>query len=196
MRKLALVLYQVRACGTTLEAGTVKRYDKAISKSSTRSKIGTVHNRDTFRQPDFLMPRTSKAATIVQPGQIEVREYDVPSLPKGGLLMKVEMSGICGTDKHTYRGETTQYGGTVNEQISPFPLILGHENVGFVVEVSPGKTDFYGRRLREGDRITMCPDGVCGRCYNCQYIFGYSWCEEWRGYGNSFRADQQPLMGG
>jgi len=142
------------------------------------------------------MPPTAKAATIVQPGKIEVREYEVPPCPAGGLIMKTEMSGICGTDKHTYRGETTQYGGTVNQQTSPFPLIPGHENVGIVVEVSPGKTDFYGQPIREGDRITMCPDVVCGECYNCRHIFGYSWCEKWRGYGNSFRADQHSLMGG
>jgi L-iditol 2-dehydrogenase len=142
------------------------------------------------------MRPTAKAATIVEPGKIEVREYEVPPCPAGGLIMKTEMSGICGTDKHTYRGETTQYGGTVNQQTSPFPLIPGHENVGIVVEVSPGKTDFYGQPVREGDRITMCPDVVCGECYNCRHIFGYSWCENWRGYGNSFRADQHPLMGG
>ena len=127
---------------------------------------------------------------------MELREYQVPPLPEGGLLMKVEMSGICGTDKHTFRGETTQYGGTVNEQTSPFPLIPGHENVGIVVEASAGKTDFYGHPIREGDRITMCPDVVCGECYQCRHIFGYTWCEHWRGYGNSFRADLQPLMGG
>lgn len=104
----------------------------------------------------------SKAVTIIEPGKIEVREYKIPPVPTGGLLMKIEMSGICGTDKHTYRGEITQYDGTVNEQTSPFPLIPGHENVGVVVEVSPGKTDFYGEPLKEGDRITMCPDVVCG----------------------------------
>ena len=142
------------------------------------------------------MPRTSKAATIIEPGRVELREYTIPECPKGGLIMKVEMCGICGTDKHTYRGETTQYGGTVNEQISPFPLIPGHEIVGTADEVSPGKTDFYGRPIQEGDRITICPDIICGKCYNCRHIFGYSWCENWQGYGNSFRADETLLMGG
>lgn len=88
------------------------------------------------------MRPTAKAATIVELEKIEVREYEVPPCPVGGLIMKTEMSGICGTDKHTYRGETTQYGGTVNQQTSPFPLIPGHENVGIVVEVSPGKPIF------------------------------------------------------
>jgi threonine dehydrogenase-like Zn-dependent dehydrogenase len=142
------------------------------------------------------MTEFAKAVTITAPYQLEVREYEIPPLKPGGLLMKIEMSGICGTDKHTYRGETTQYGGTVNEQTSPFPLIPGHENVGIVVEVTPGTVDFYGEPLKVGDRITMCPDVVCGKCYNCRHIFAYSWCENWQGYGNSFRATEQPLMGG
>lgn len=142
------------------------------------------------------MPEYAKAATILKPYQIEVRDYAIPPLQPGGLLMKVEMSGICGTDKHTYRGETTQYGGTVNEQTSPFPLIPGHENVGIVADITSGVVDFYGEPLKAGDRITMCPDVVCGKCYNCRHIFGYSWCEHWRGYGNSFRATEEPLMGG
>jgi L-iditol 2-dehydrogenase len=142
------------------------------------------------------MPTTAKAVTILGPRKMEVCEYPIPKLQPGGLLMKMELSGICGTDKHTYRGETTQYGGTINEQTSPFPLIPGHENVGIVADITPGVVDFYGEPLRVGDRITMCPDVVCGKCYNCRHIFGYSWCENWRGYGNSFRATEQPLMGG
>lgn len=142
------------------------------------------------------MPDYSRAVTITAPGKLEVREYQIPAIQPGGLLMQVEMSGICGTDKHTFRGETTQYGGTVNEQTSPFPLIPGHENVGIVADIMPGTVDFYGEPLHVGDRITMCPDIVCGKCYNCRHIFAYSWCENWQGYGNSFRASEQPLMGG
>lgn len=142
------------------------------------------------------MPQTSRAVTITAPHQIEVREYTIPPLPAGGALMQIELSGICGTDKHTYRGETTQYGGTVNAQTSPFPLIPGHENVGIIVDTTPSATDFYGQPLKVGDRVTMCPDVVCGTCYNCRHIYGYSWCENWQGYGNSFRATETPLMGG
>jgi threonine dehydrogenase-like Zn-dependent dehydrogenase len=142
------------------------------------------------------MPDFAKAVTITEPYKLEVREYQIPPLQPGGMLIKMELSGICGTDKHTYRGETTQYGGTHIEQTSPFPLIPGHENVGIIADIAPGVVDFYGEPLRVGDRITMCPDVVCGKCYNCRHIHPYYWCENWRGYGNSFRASEQPLMGG
>ena len=123
------------------------------------------------------MSITAKAVTILEPGRIALREYTVPECTEGGLIMKVEMCGIFGTDKHNYLGETTQYGGTVNEQTSPFPLIPGHAVVGIVDRVSPGMKDFYGRQIKDGDRITICPDIVCGRCYNCRHNFGYNWCQ-------------------
>jgi threonine dehydrogenase-like Zn-dependent dehydrogenase len=142
------------------------------------------------------MSKTSKAVTIIKPGCIELREYPVPECPKNGLILNIEMCGICGTDKHTYSGETTQYAGTSSEQTSPFPMIPGHEIVGIVDQVFPGTSDFYGNKITEGDRITICPDIICNKCFYCKHIFGYTWCENWKGYGNSFNADENPLMGG
>ena len=54
----------------------------------------------------------------------------------------MEMSGICGTDKHTFQGYTTQYGGRALE----FPIIQGHENVGTIAAIGGnGKyADFEG----------------------------------------------------
>lgn len=142
------------------------------------------------------MSKTAKAVTIVKPGCIELREYPVPECPKNGLILNIEMSGICGTDKHTYRGETTQYAGTSSEQTSPFPMIPGHEIVGIVDQVFSGTSDFYGNKITEGDRITICPDIICNKCFYCRHIYGYTWCENWEGYGNSFNANETPLMGG
>ena len=48
-----------------------------------------------------------------------------------------------------------------------------------------------------GDRITMCPDIVCGHCYECKHVMGYVWCENSDCYGNSYSCAQAPhLMGG
>ena len=48
------------------------------------------------------------------------------------MLLQMLASGICGTDKHTFRGETQQYAGTDHASSTPFPIIQGHENVGVV----------------------------------------------------------------
>ena len=131
---------------------------------------------------------------------LRVQEFRQPSLEAGALLMQVEMSGICGTDKHTFLGETKQYAGTPAETDTPFPIIQGHENVGVIAEISPTaaeRIEFYGRRLAVGDRITMCPDVVCGRCYPCTHVMGYVWCDNSQCYGNSFTSAKPPhLLGG
>ena len=146
------------------------------------------------------MRDTVTAAVLVAPGRYELQEFPRPELPDGSLLMQMEMSGICGTDKHTYLGETKQYAGTPAESDTPFPIIQGHENVGVVSEITPAAAaglEFYGKPLKVGDRITMCPDIVCGTCYECKHVMGYVWCENSDCYGNSYSSATWPhLMGG
>lgn len=140
------------------------------------------------------------AAVMVAPGRFEIRQYPYPEIDAASLVIELEMCGICGTDKHTFRGETVQYAGTPAESHTPFPLIPGHEIVGKVAEI--GKTastslEFSGARLAVGDRVVMCPDILCGRCYYCRNTFGFPLCENIRGYGNAFSCEQAPhLMGG
>ena len=116
------------------------------------------------------------------------------------MLLKVEMCGICGTDKHTWRGETKQYAGTEAESDTPFPIIPGHEVIGTVAEINDRnrpRLDFNGERLRVGDRVALCPDVICGECYDCRHTFAFPWCENLRGYGNAFTATEPPhLFGG
>jgi D-arabinose 1-dehydrogenase-like Zn-dependent alcohol dehydrogenase len=63
------------------------------------------------------------------------------------VLVKMEVSGICGTDKHAYQGYTGQYGGSGATRQIPFPIIQDHENVGTIAAIGGiGKaTDFEGR---------------------------------------------------
>ena len=147
-----------------------------------------------------MMSDAVQAAVLVAPGRYELQDFPRPTLADGALLMQVEMSGICGTDKHTFLGETKQYAGTPAETDTPFPIIQGHENVGVVAEITPTaaeRIEFYGRRLAVGDRITMCPDVVCGRCYPCTHVMGYVWCDNSQCYGNSFTSAEPPhLLGG
>ena len=147
------------------------------------------------------MPNRVKAAVMTAPGRLETRRFPCPELSEpGSTVMKMETAGICGTDKHTYRGETTQYGGAEAENSTPFPIIPGHENVGTIAEVYPkghDLRDFDGNPLRVGDRIVMCPDVFCGQCYYCRHGAGFVWCDYVQGYGNSFTCEDPPhLMGG
>src|SRR5580704_19569348 len=90
----------------------------------------------------FMAAQGVLAATLVRPGHYEIREYPLPEPAADCVVVKMEMSGICGTDKHTFQGYTTQYGGRKLE----FPIIQGHENVGTIAAIGGnGKyADFEG----------------------------------------------------
>ena len=142
-----------------------------------------------------------KAAVLVKPGHVEIREFDMPALGKGSAICKVLMAGVCGTDKHSYRGETVQYKGTENEIDLPFPIIQGHEIAMEIVaidEEGARNLSFDGDYLQVGDRVTICPDVVCGNCWYCKNIPNYPWCEHLQfSYGNMRSCDDgNHLYGG
>ena len=97
------------------------------------------------------------AATLVEPGRIELREYPYPDpLEPGAVLLRMLASGICGTDKHTFRGETEQYAGTDHARTTPFPIVQGHENVGVVEAIGPGGARAWdGAELAPGDQFRV-----------------------------------------
>src|SRR3954451_20354807 len=119
-----------------------------------------------------------RAATLLGPRQLVVRSYPYPrELEPGAVLVRMLASGICGTDKHTFRGETGQYAGTDNARSTPFPIIQGHENVGIVAAVGPGgAAAFDGTPLAPGDRIVPAPNWACGSCEACLREFPYYFC--------------------
>jgi threonine dehydrogenase-like Zn-dependent dehydrogenase len=140
-----------------------------------------------------------QAATLLAPGRLEVREYPFPEqLEPGAVLLRMLASGICGTDKHTFRGETEQYAGTEYERSTPFPIIQGHENVGLVEAVGPGGANAWdGRALEPGDRVVPAPNRACGRCRYCLRRFPYYFCRNLENYGNSLSSRDAPhLFGG
>jgi threonine dehydrogenase-like Zn-dependent dehydrogenase len=138
-----------------------------------------------------------RAAVMVGPGRIEIEEFPLPDPEPGAVLMRVSLSGICGTDKHTFRGETSQYPGTEHAREISFPLICGHENVGVVASVGGSVLDSVGRPLRVGDRIVPGANIACGECYFCRNGFRYYLCERLEDYGNSLSCARAPhLFGG
>ena len=139
------------------------------------------------------------AATLIEPGRYEIREYPLPNPAPGCVLVKMEVSGICGTDKHTFQGYTAQYGGNGTPRQIPFPIIQGHENVGTIAAIggTGSFTDFEGVTLKLGDRVIVGPNVSCGTCYYCRHDFPYYCCENTVDYGNNLSAKNPPhLFGG
>ena len=99
------------------------------------------------------MPADVLAATLIAPGRLELRHYPYPDqLEPGAVLLRMLASGICGTDKHTFRGETQQYAGTDHASSTPFPIIQGHENVGVVAAIGDGRGAGLRRHAAERRR--------------------------------------------
>lgn len=44
------------------------------------------------------MTETCRAAVFLGDGSYEVREFDVPTPPPGGAVLRVEAVGLCGSD--------------------------------------------------------------------------------------------------
>jgi len=81
---------------------------------------------------------------------VRLEEMPVPRVGPGELLMRVEASGICGSDvMEWYR-------------IHKVPLVLGHEVSGVVAEVGEGVS-----RFKMGDRIIAAHHVPCNTCHYC-----------------------------
>ncbi len=64
------------------------------------------------------------AALKTAPSTTELRELDLPDMPPDAALMRVEVAGVCGTDVSQYK-----------LPLRAGPLIMGHENVGYLARV-------------------------------------------------------------
>jgi 2-desacetyl-2-hydroxyethyl bacteriochlorophyllide A dehydrogenase len=113
--------------------------------------------------------RAVKSVVKSKPGPgIEVVDLPIPKPSEGEALVKVERVGICGSDLHIYEW-TPGY-----EFLSQyFPLVLGHEFAGEVMDVRTGP----GGLFRPGDKVTSETGKMCGRCLYCKQGQGIL-CEE------------------
>jgi L-iditol 2-dehydrogenase len=81
---------------------------------------------------------------------VRLEEMPVPHIGPGEVLMRVEASGICGTDLlEWYRRHKA-------------PLVLGHEVAGVIVAVGEGV-----KKYRVGERIAAAHHVPCNTCHYC-----------------------------
>jgi len=94
-----------------------------------------------------------RAVTYQAPGEVRVEERPEPELAAGDeALVRVEASGVCGSDLHIYHGRVA---------IEP-GFILGHEYVGTVISAGEEVT-----RVAAGDRVLGTYCTACGHCFFC-----------------------------
>src|SRR5437773_10978318 len=87
---------------------------------------------------------------------LSLQDVPAPSIGINDVLIRVEKTGICGTDLHIYKWDAWA------QKTIPVPMVVGHEFVGEIVEVGSNVNDFF-----PGDIVSAEGHVVCGRCRNC-----------------------------
>ncbi|MFN5297249.1 MAG: L-threonine 3-dehydrogenase [Planctomycetaceae bacterium] len=85
-----------------------------------------------------------------------LEEVPVPKIGFNDVLIRIDRTGICGTDLHIEKWDAWA------AKTIPVPMVVGHEFVGEIVEVGSNVTDFF-----PGDVVSGEGHVVCGRCRNC-----------------------------
>ncbi len=100
---------------------------------------------------------------MIAPGKIKFKDIEMPQIEENQLLIKIKRVGICGSDIHVYYGK---------HPFTSYPVVQGHEVSGVVAKVG-GKVSGY----KTGDKVTIQPQVVCGKCYMCNNG-NYHICDE------------------
>ena len=79
-----------------------------------------------------------------------------PTIGINDVLIRVQKTGICGTDVHIYQWDEWA------QKTIPVPMAIGHEFVGEIVEVGSNVKDFH-----RGDIVSGEGHVTCGHCRNC-----------------------------
>jgi 2-desacetyl-2-hydroxyethyl bacteriochlorophyllide A dehydrogenase len=109
------------------------------------------------------------AVTFQEPGRVAVEERPDPELQApDDAIVRVEATGICGSDLHIYHGRV---------QIEP-GFTIGHEFVGTVEAVGDAVT-----RVAAGDRVLGTFHTACGSCFFCRKGL-FQKCDDARVYGH------------
>jgi threonine dehydrogenase-like Zn-dependent dehydrogenase len=110
-----------------------------------------------------------RALTVTKPGTFRVDQYDIPDPSSKDVLVKIEMTGVCGTDPHIIYDKKPIPWMTA----SFYPFIPGHEFIARIEKMGPDfdKIDVEGIPLKVGDLVAVCVDDAdsvpCGKCYYC-----------------------------
>ena len=96
----------------------------------------------------------TKAAIAFAAGKpLEIVTLDLAGPKDGEVLVEIKASGVCHTDEFTRSGSDPE---------GLFPVILGHEGAGVVVDVGRGVTT-----LKKGDHVIPLYTPECRQCKSC-----------------------------
>lgn len=109
-----------------------------------------------------------KAAVVCANEDVRYMDYEEPQVSAGMVKIRVKASGICGSDIPR----------VLHNGVHFYPIVLGHEFSGEVVEIGEGVT-----KVQVGDKVTGAPLLPCLTCDDCQNG-NYSLCKNYSFIGS------------
>ena len=126
---------------------------------------------------------------------MELRHYPYPTVDADSAVLRIEMTGVCGTDKHIFKGEAQSLRGK-----PIYPYIGGHEIIGTIEEIgdrAANQLDYDGQLLKVGDRVAVAVEVNCGKCWYCKNQYNNTTCDnQIMAYGLHPNADTPPFLRG
>ena len=93
------------------------------------------------------IPETAHVAMLTALEHYDIKEFPMPEVGDGDILVKVEGCGVCGTDAHEFK----------KDPFGLIPVALGHEGTGEIVKMGKNvKVDSAGKALKVGDKVVTC----------------------------------------
>ena len=100
-----------------------------------------------------------QVAILMGVKDIAVKEFDLPPVEPGALLLEVVKANVCGSDLHIWRGL---------HPVIKKGVVMGHEFIGRVLKLGEGvKTDYAGSPVAVGDRVVAPYFLTCLKCPPC-----------------------------
>jgi L-iditol 2-dehydrogenase len=125
------------------------------------------------------------ACFLDAPKKVRVKDVPIPNLTPGDILVRMEASGICGTDLEKIEGQLGPGG------------ILGHEVSGTIEKVTNDVTGY-----KPGDRVVAHHHVPCYKCPDCSRG-DFTLCNEFKktnidpcGFAEYFRVPQYNVVRG
>src|SRR5271168_2112890 len=97
--------------------------------------------------------KTNAAVATAARKPLEIMTVELAGPKAGEVLVQIMASGVCHTDEFTRSGADPE---------GLFPVILGHEGAGIIVDVGPGVTT-----LKKGDHVIPLYTPECRQCKSC-----------------------------
>ncbi|MDD4525079.1 MAG: zinc-binding dehydrogenase [Lachnospiraceae bacterium] len=129
-----------------MDQSNIEEIVRQVLNSMGDGSVKTASGSNASAVPTSI-PKTAHVAVLTALEHFDVKEYPIPPVGDGDILVKVEGCGVCGTDAHEFR----------KDPFNLIPVALGHEGTGTIVAMGKDvRKDSAGKDLKIGDKVVTC----------------------------------------